>query len=143
MLRTLTFDEFWDEAVAAVQGCNGYCYHPCCDVWTSRSARVKRDSHLKHIQWRKLFTALGKTMEQKKQHLLEKMNEEGWQIPIVLNDSCKVQLNQVPEQKAAIEPRLPYIQPQDLQVGFSHPNFTHPDPMWSEQNTPASTLYFT
>lgn len=138
MLKTVAFDKFWDDAVAAVKGCNGYCYHPCCDVWTTRSAIAKRDTHLKQIQWRKLVPASGKIDEQKKQDLLAKMNENGWQIPIVLNDSCKVQPIQTPQQQTTIQRHLPNIPPQDLQADPASLDFVFPGQLPFELTTPSS-----
>lgn len=91
MSKLLTFEELWTLAVRVAFKCNGLCYHPCCDVWTTRSSKLKRASHRDSVQWRKVILNLGHSCEEKKQALLSKMSQENWRIPALLNESCKLQ----------------------------------------------------
>lgn len=82
------FLTLWTMATAAATTHNGLCYHPCCDVWTTKSAKLKRASHKAKIQWRQIINSLGRPCENKKQAFLAKMTEEGWRVPALFNKPC-------------------------------------------------------
>ena len=93
MPKLLNFDLLWNQATMVNKACNSIYYHPCCDVWTTRSSRIKRSSHTNYLPWRKLLSTLDKTSNDKKQALRTKMIEEGWRLPAVINEGCKNQAN--------------------------------------------------
>jgi hypothetical protein len=91
MSRILAFEEFWQVANPIHHGGNGLYYHPCCNIWTTRASKSKRASHTQHLQWRQIMDSLPKDIIDKKQALQAKMIEEGWSIPVLLNEACKIQ----------------------------------------------------
>ena len=100
--RTLNLDQLWEIANASAKSCNGLMYHPCCDIWSTRAAKVKRASHTKSLHWRQITASLDKASDDKKGALLAKMTEEGWQLPVVLNKSCQ------PQPRLTVEPQFPF-----------------------------------
>ena len=99
MSKRFTFDEFWKLANPRNHGGSGLYYHPCCDVWTTRSCKSTRASHTQKIQWRLIAGTLDKRIEDRKQALFIKMTEEHWQLPALLNIPCKIQpLPSIPPQ---------------------------------------------
>ena len=90
MPTPLPFEELWRVATAAAAARNGLCYHPCCDVWTTRSAKLKRDSHKQKLLWQNLMSMLDKSVADKKKALEAKMVEERWRLHVVLNESCRL-----------------------------------------------------
>jgi hypothetical protein len=98
---SLSFDELWKKLSEGKLAGNTLYYHPCCDVWTSKSSKTKRESHPKHLPFRRILSTLDKSLEDKKQALLVKMVEEGWRIPAVLNARCTLgKAHPVPAQSA-------------------------------------------
>lgn len=114
----LTFSQLWDLAESAKSGGNSICYHPCCDVWTSRGAIAKRASHTKFLKWGRLLLSLGKT-DDKKQALQAKMAEEGWRQPSVLNQTCRSQLKQALPLQTAFTHHQPDIPLHDTQADLT------------------------
>lgn len=143
MSKVMAFSDLWDAASSAAKAHNGFCYHHCCDIWTTKASKSKRSTHGKSIQWRNLLLTLDKNTEDKKQALLAKMTEEGWRLPAVLNEFCSVQPSPIFQQQAAFRPHIPDQPPQDLQAGIAHLNFINPDQPFSELATPSSTHYLT
>jgi len=143
MRRLVEFETLWTTGIASAKACNGICYHPCCDVWTTKGAKTIRKSHVKAQQWRNLLLTLDKSVEDKKQALLSKMTEEGWRLPAVLNETCQARPAPTFQQQTAFRLRQPDIQPQDLQAGFSSLDFVYPDQLPFELVTPSSIYYFT
>lgn len=92
MSKLLTFDAFWEIANPAKHGQNGLYYHPCCDSWTTRNSKSKRQTHSQHLKWRQISCSLDKCLPDKKQALHSRMVEKGWKIPVALNKPCKTQL---------------------------------------------------
>jgi hypothetical protein len=91
MSKLLSFDAFWEIANPAKHGQNGLYYHPCCDSWTTRNSKSKRLTHSKHLKWRQISSSFDKSMLDKKQALHSRMVENGWRIPVVLNQPCQTQ----------------------------------------------------
>lgn len=87
----MDFEDFWNYAKAREKGSNEVVYHRCCDSWTSRGSKKVRDSHVEHLGWRNLIRSLGASEEDKKTLLRAKMTEEGWRIPSIINETCKIQ----------------------------------------------------
>jgi hypothetical protein len=133
MKKTLTFEELWKMATMAANARNGLTYHHCCDKWTSRSAKVSRDSHKQKLQWKNLLSIVDKSYEDKKQALLAKMTEEGWRLPAILNEACDSQSRANIQTQIAFRPHNPDQPPQDLRdvlapqnlVQTSSDHFTH------------------
>lgn len=127
--RTLTFNELWELNTTALQSANGLCYHPCCDVWTTRGASAKRASHSQRLKWKGLMATLDKTAPDKKQALLAKMTEKEWRLPAILNEACQVQPKLISHQQTAFRLHQPDIQPQNLQASLAPSDFimTSPD----------------
>lgn len=128
MKKVFSFDDFWEASDAAAKAHNGFCYHPCCDIWTSRSGKSARATHTKTLKWKEITRTLDKLTDNKKQDLLAKMTEEGWQVPVILNESCRVRQMPTFQQQAAFRPYQPSIQPQDLQASFYRQDFALPKP---------------
>lgn len=143
MARFLPFDTFWDLALAQNNTSNGLYYHPCCDVWTTRAAKAKRASHKDNINWRRALNSLDKSVDDKKHALLAKMTEEGWRLPVVLNEACKAMLPQTLQQQSAFRPHIPVQPPQDLQPIIADQDFIYPDQLPLGLITPSSNHYFT
>jgi hypothetical protein len=120
MRKTLTFDELWKLAKRTASVCNGLTYYHSCDIWTSRSAKVSRDSHKQKLQWKNLLSTLDKSCEDKEQALLAKMIEEGWQLPAILNEPCQSASRQVPQIVAAFRLYNHTEPPEDLQASLLH-----------------------
>lgn len=123
MLKHLSFEEFWELANPDNHGGNGLFYHPCCDIWNTRSCKAKRATHTKQLKWRQIAATLDKSAVNKKQALLAKMTEEGWKIPVTLNKPCQVQPKQIFHQQTAFRPHQPSIQPQNLQASLVPSDF--------------------
>ena len=140
MRKTLTFDELWKMAETAARSCNGLTYHHCCDVWTSRSAKVSRDSHKQKLHWKNLLSTLNKQAEDKKQALLAKMTEEGWRLPAVLNETCQAQPRQLFGPQALSNHFSESVQPASLQPGLADYLFLLPGQTSSQVVTPSGTL---
>lgn len=128
MVRTLNFDEFWVMANSVNESCNSVIYHPCCDVWTTRSSKSKRASHSKNLPWRKLISSLSKSVEEKKEALLAKITDEGWRLPVVLNEACQAHHNQTGRSQAAFRPHQPNLSLYNLQFSNPPPAFVQPSP---------------
>jgi len=104
----LDFDEFWDYSTERANAYNDLCYHPCCDVWTTRNSKRARNSHRQQTRWRALLSSLDPRQPDKKQALHAKMIEEGWSIPVLLNDICREQLpRRPPAQASAFKHHVP------------------------------------
>lgn len=126
--KVVDFNKFWVKAVDADKSYNGFEYHSCCDSWSTRCPKSKRSTHKNHLPWRKLMTLLDKNTEDKKQALLGKMTEEGWKLPIVLNQICQV--HSAPTLPAQLSLRLHsrFPQPQDFPPSLAPREFTQTDP---------------
>ena len=120
----IEFQELWSIATSAASACNGLVHHPCCDVWTTRAAKLKRASHRTKIQWREILNSLDKSCEDKKQALLAKMTEEGWRLPALLNEACKYQLSQPPRPRDPSKVDQPEQPPQELLPPLAPHHFT-------------------
>ena len=128
--RTLSLDQLWEIANASAKSCNGITYHPCCDTWSTRAAKMKRASHTMIIHWRQITASLDKASDDKKGALLAKMVEEGWKIPVILNKPClsnrstkKSQLPfkiHIPQHKRTFTPISPDRTNQDLQIDYNN-----------------------
>lgn len=132
MVGLLTFEQLWEKVNASS---NGIYYHLCCDVWTTRSSKAKRASHIKFLQWRKIMASLDKNMDDKKQALLAKMTEEGWRNPVVVNQVCQTQPATTVPTQFPFRLHNQSLQPQDLHVRLVPTNFTLPDPHYTSYNT--------
>ena len=129
MQALLTFDQLWDKANTAKQGGNVLFYHPCCDVWTTRSSKAARNSHSKYMQWGKLILTLEKNIEDKKQALQAKMIEEGWRLPALLNEPCKCHLRITPDPNLPFKPHNPDQRPEELRPALPPQGFIDPLPI--------------
>ena len=123
MDKFLDFCDFWHLADPTRHGGNGLYYHPCCDVWTTRNAKAKRASHLKQLKWRQIAASLDRSVDDKKSALLAKMKEEGWRVPILINQLCSAR------PKSSADPQLPFrpvgshhLQ-MDIQTALAPPKF--------------------
>lgn len=143
MPKMMAFSDLWDAANSAAKAHNGFCYHQCCDIWTTKASKSKRSTHGKSIQWRNLLLTLDKKTEDKKQALLAKMTEEGWRLPAVFNELCQVRSSPTFQQQIAFRFHQPDIQPQGLQAGLSSLDFVYPDQLPSDLDTPSSIYYLT
>lgn len=123
MQKTLTFDEFWELANPDKDKGNGPSHHLCCDIWTTRSSKVKRATHVKRTQWRHLVATFDKDFTDKKQALLKKMTENGWRIPLVVNKTCQNQPKLSFGRKKALKNDQLRDQAQELQDSFTHLEF--------------------
>lgn len=143
MDRSFTLDELWDIGIAAAKGCNGLCYHPCCDVWTTRAAKAIRSSHFSSKQWRQIILSLDRSVEDKKLAFQGKMAEEGWRLPALLNYACKFQPPQsVGPQTLPIQ--LSQHQPLALtQVELATLDFVLPGQNTSQMITPSGSSLLT
>mgnify|MGYP000146125413 CR=1 FL=1 len=92
----LDFEAFWNYSTERANAYNDLFYHPCCDVWTTRNSKRARNSHQQQTRWRALLTSLDPRQPDKKTALKAKMIEEGWSIPVVLNDICRAHLSRKP-----------------------------------------------
>ena len=114
----LSFEELWKKLSEGKTAGNTLYYHPCCDVWTSKNSKTKRASHAKQMPFRRIMSILDKSIEDKKQALMVKMAEEGWRIPAVLNEGCKMK----PVASHAVQNTFrlynPYGLPHNLQAGL-------------------------
>jgi hypothetical protein len=126
MSRTLAFDEFWSLGISSASAHHGIAYHPCCDVWTTKSAKTKRNSHPRKLQWKQIISSLGKNIEDKKQALLIKMTEDSWQIPVVLNEACQIRPQLTIQPQSAFKLHNPHQAPQGLRHSLAPQDFTHP-----------------
>ena len=91
MRKQWDFEELWLAALSHAKCRNDLVYHSCCDVWTTRASERARKSHVKMIRWRELMGSLKITNgEDKKTLLLAKMTEEGWRMPVVMNQACRL-----------------------------------------------------
>ena len=91
MDRLLPFKDLWDLAQAQEKHHNTLCYHPCCDLWTTKNSKTNRASHSKAFTWTAIINSLPKDCLNKPQALEAKMIEEGWSLPATLNKPCKNQ----------------------------------------------------
>jgi hypothetical protein len=136
MTKNMAFDPLWTLATAAARAHNGLAYHPCCDVWTSKASNAIRNSHKQKLQWKNLLSTLDKAAEDKKQALLGKMTEEGWRIPVVLNQACVCQPAQIVPRQSTFKPFQLNLQPQDLQASFASQDFALTGPNSSPKQDP-------
>ena len=113
-------------------------YHPCCDVWTTRGSAAKRNSHIKHLKWRKLISTLDKNIEEKKLALQAMMKEKGWRLPAVLNEACEAQSTRTVSEQLPFRLHNPYQPPQDLQASLSPKDFTRSNKNLFTQNSPGT-----
>jgi hypothetical protein len=107
MDRLLSFDSFWDLAVAHDKQCNSLYYHSCCDLWTTRNSKAKRNSHKTHLSWKKIMASLPKDTEDKKKALQAKMLEKRWRMPVLLNKPCQSHSSTYPNPKFPFRPHVP------------------------------------
>lgn len=142
MKKVFSFDDFWEASDAAVKAHNGFCYHSCCDIWTSRSGKSARATHKKTLKWKEITKTLDKLAD-KKLALLAKMTGEGWRIPLVLNEACSSQPKPNFQTQSAFRLHISDQPPQDVQADFSSPDFIYPDQPPSELVTPSSKHYLT
>jgi hypothetical protein len=137
MAKQLNFQAFWTFATARSQQGNDLHYHGCCDSWSTRNCKKARNSHNQHLQWRKLISALEPNSEGKEKALLAKMTEEGWKIPVVLNELCGTKTRQT------FESQLPFklensCHPQgNQQTSLALPNFSYPNNDQPQNDTPS------
>ena len=128
MSKLVGFEELWLMATSAAEAHNGLVHHPCCDVWTTKASKAKRESHRQKLQWKSIMKALGSSCEDKKQALQAKMIEEGWRLPALLNESCNCQSRQTlrPEDPPKFHQSL--HPPEELLLPFSPQDFIGPSP---------------
>ncbi len=143
MDRSLTIEELWDTAAAAAGSRNGLCYHPCCDVWTTRAAKTKRASHSRTKQWRQIILSLDRSVEDRKLALQGKMIEEGWRLPALLNHACTFQPPQTVGQLAHHNPLLQPQPPAITQVDLATLDFVLPGQTSSQMVTPSGSSLLT
>lgn len=143
MSRHLTFEELWERINSVNHSFNGLNYHPCCDVWTTRSSKTKRATHKTHLHWRQITALLDKSFEDKKQALLAKMTEEEWRLPALLNEFCQVRPGPIFQQQSAFRLHQPDIQPQDLEADFSPRNYVFEGQVPSELVSASGNQLFT
>lgn len=143
MHKEYTFDDFWDKIKQAASGGNGYYHHPCCNVWTSRSATAIRATHRKTLRWGEVISNLDKTTDDKKAALRAKLIEDELGLDIIVNTPCQHQLSPIPHHKSAFRFHQPVLLPQDLQTGPSPHSFAFYDQAPSELTTPSSSTLFT
>ena len=138
MATNLSFDSFWDKAILSDSSFNGLVYHSCCDVWTSRSSKAKRASHIYQLPWRKVISSLDKSCEDKKQALLAKMTEEGWRLPALLNEYCKCQPRSRVQSNHPFKLPQPDQPPEQLQLSLSPQGFFDPIPDYPPHQDPGT-----
>lgn len=124
MTKQLCFQELWNIADATKESGNCLYYHPCCDVWTTRSSKTKRATHTRFLKWGRILLTLDKAAEDKKQALQAKMIEEGWRLPAVLNEACHARPSPRAQQQIAFRLHQP---PQELRAGLTPLDFLRPD----------------
>ena len=134
--KVLSFNDLWTKANTADRSYNGFVYHSCCDIWTSRGAEPKRMTHGKHLKWRKLMASFGSSIENRKQALLTKMTEEHWRLPAILNQVCQARNSSTMQQQAAFRPYRLELPRQCLQVGTTSQEF-----LWSNQHCPSKNAF--
>lgn len=124
----LTFQQLWDKANTVNKSSNGLYYHPCCDTWTTRSSKAKRASHIKHLQWNKIISTLGRSNEDKKQALLAKMIEESWRLDIVFNEYCQFKSTDSIKDKSPFKRKNIHLASEDLQAKSAQQELILPSP---------------
>ena len=112
----LSFEELWKKLSDGKVAGNTLYYHPCCDIWTSKSSKTKRATHIKQMPFRKILSILDKSIEDKKNALMVKMVEEGWRIPAILNEVCKLKLVPSVPHRNTFRLYNPYLLPHNLQA---------------------------
>ena len=127
------FDQFWTYICQLNKQGNNLCYHPCCDVWTSRYAETKKASHTKTIQWKELVLTLDRSAADKKQALQAKMIEEGMQVPIKLNEYCKHNSEASVRSKRGRKAQQKVSQPEPLQPSLVSQDFVAPPLGYSDE----------
>lgn len=142
MHRTLTLDELWSLAETTAKARNGLVHHSCCDVWTTRAAKLKRTSHHENVQWRHFLLSLDKSFADKKQAFLAKMTEEGWQLPAILNQTCQGKSSLTLRQRAAFRPLHAGQPPQELQTSSAFLELVCPTQITPEIVTTSGTNHF-
>lgn len=140
MSKLLNFEQLWELANSAAKACNGINYHPCCDVWTTKASKLKRSSHIRSIQWRRIIQSLKKPLDDKKLALQEKMAGEGWRLPALLNQPCKYQLPQTAGPQLPFRPHHPENPPRDLRASLVPQDFSRQDEEYSLLNA-SGTVY--
>ena len=90
MAKVADYNSFWEIACVKAANGNDLVFHPCCDVWTTRNSKQARSSHPELIKWRQILHSLGKMDIDLKSALHAKMVEECWQIPVIINQHCRV-----------------------------------------------------
>ncbi len=142
-MALLTFDQLWDKANSTNSVGNGLCYHPCCDIWTTRAAKAKRTSHKQLLHWRQVLNSLDKSVEDKKLALQGKMAEEGWRLPALLNEPCRYQQTHTLAQQTQSNQLNPPWQPFTTQPGLATLDFVIPTQITSQMVTPSGSSLLT
>ena len=84
----MEFDTFYELALSKALQRNSLNYHPCCDSWATRNVKSKKLTHSKTMSWKEIIMTLDKSAEDKKGAMNAMMNENGMQIPVLLNYPC-------------------------------------------------------
>lgn len=137
------FEDFWKMAIKANTGGNGLCYHECCDVWTTRAARIMRDSHQTKLSWRKFMADVDKSVDDGMVAFRAKLAQNNWRSDVVVNKSCRFQSAKSGLQQSGFRLRQSDIQPQDVQAGLSSLDFAYPGQLLSGLVSPLSIHYLT
>ena len=122
---SLSFEEFWELAERVKAQNNALTYHPCCDVWTTRRAVAVKASHVTTLNWKNFVSTLSKSARDKKQAFHAKIIEENMQIPIQINQICKLNINPPPRPKKTGVPRPRPILRDFIYSGMIPPHLIH------------------
>lgn len=141
--KIVDFDSFWKRATKAGTNRNGFAYHSCCDVWTTRAAEAQRITHKWQIPLSKIISGLKTDIDGQKQALYAMMMEEEWRIPVLLNESCKARPRSILQQQVAFRHHQPGEASQELQERFAAQNTAYSGQVPSEVVTSSSKILFT
>lgn len=142
MDSSLTFDQLWNKLAIHKEAGNCLLYHPCCGVWTTKAAKVKRASHRQSWKWRQIAASLDKSASDIKQAFHAKMTEEGWRLPAVLNKRCTSLPTPFLVPQARFRPVDSALQPADVRASFVEPDLADSEPL-QPSLYPLSTLLLT
>ena len=109
MVKHLDFDSFYQLATDSNRTCNSLSYHSCCDVWSKRGSKRLRSSHRQELKWGQVMTSLLKDFPDKKLALQAKMVEEGWRMPVLVNQPCQARALAYPP-RLLFKPHFPRAQ---------------------------------